>query len=327
MNGMSWFKGDPSPSTGGGERRRSNALRVFLVVAALHVVVLGPILLFEGCKSGSHGQQAKVPEIPEPVAPPQEIIAAPVQPAAPAAPVQPAAAAAPPVAAQPAAVTEAAPIRSSAPPPARTYKVQAGDSLWKIAKNERVSIADLMRANNLTDKSVLRVGQTLQIPAATISERAAATAPAAPLPAGATEYVVQSGDSLWAIARKHNTSVNALKETNRLTTSTLRVGQKLIIPAAAPSAAPTTDITPGVDPLTGGTIREGDKTYHYVGVNEALETIAKRYGVAPKEIMRANAIQKADAIRAGDRLLIPVKAQAPAPAAPEAKAPPPPPLG
>jgi LysM repeat protein len=236
-----------------------------------------------------------------------------------------------------ASIPELAPIPTSAPPtaltvppaPAKTYKVQAGDSLWKIAKNERVSIAELMRANNLSDKSVLHIGQTLQIPAPTTTERTATTAPAAPLAAGATEYVVQSGDSLWTIARKHNTTVNALKETNRLTSTVLRVGQKLIIPAGAPASTPSAGIAPGVDPLTGGTFKDGDKTYHFVGVNEALELIAKRYGISQKDIMQANGIQNANAIRAGDRLLIPVKAQAPAPApaTPEAKVPPSPPLG
>jgi LysM repeat protein len=328
MNGINWFKGGNTPSTGGGETRRSNALRVFIVVAALHAVVLGPILLFEGCKSGSANTAANNTENTDPVPPPQEIIAAPVQTAPPPPAIQPPT---PAAQLQPVPPAAAPPPQPAAPVAAKTYKVVAGDSLWKIAKNERVSVAELMRANNLTDKSVLRVGQTLQIPAPSASTaRPAASAPTAAIPAGATEYVVKSGDNLWEIARRHNTTVNALKEANKLTSTTLHVGQRLIIPAGAtPTTAPMGGALPVADPIAGGTVVEGDKTYHFVGFNEPLEVIAKRYGVSQKAIIEANRIQNANAIRAGDRLLIPTKTQepAPAPATPEAVVPPPPPLG
>lgn len=50
-------------------------------------------------------------------------------------------------------------------PPAGGYKVQAGDSLAKIARANGVSVADLKAANGITDGSV-RIGQTLKIPGA-----------------------------------------------------------------------------------------------------------------------------------------------------------------
>lgn len=43
-------------------------------------------------------------------------------------------------------------------------------------------------------------------------------------------YVVKSGDSLWALAREFNTTVDALMEANQLTTSKIRIGQKIKIP-------------------------------------------------------------------------------------------------
>ena len=47
---------------------------------------------------------------------------------------------------------------------------------------------------------------------------------------GDNVYVVQSGDSLWSIARKFNTTVTAIKEKNNLKSDLLNIGQKLIIP-------------------------------------------------------------------------------------------------
>jgi nucleoid-associated protein YgaU len=59
----------------------------------------------------------------------------------------------------------------------------------------------------------------------------AGTAAAAPatLPGGI--YVVQSGDSLWLISKRHQVPIAAIKSANGLTSDTIRPGQKLTIPA------------------------------------------------------------------------------------------------
>jgi hypothetical protein len=43
-------------------------------------------------------------------------------------------------------------------------------------------------------------------------------------------YTIKAGDSLWGIARKFGTSVNAVKETNGMTSNTIIEGRSLIIP-------------------------------------------------------------------------------------------------
>ncbi|HEU0051608.1 MAG TPA: LysM peptidoglycan-binding domain-containing protein, partial [Longimicrobium sp.] len=48
---------------------------------------------------------------------------------------------------------------------------------------------------------------------------------------GAVTYRVRQGDSLWAIARRHNTSVARLKEANDMRSSQVRPGQVIKIPA------------------------------------------------------------------------------------------------
>lgn len=45
----------------------------------------------------------------------------------------------------------------------RTHRVSSGDSLWTISKRYRVRMADLMRWNGLNKRSVLRIGQTIQL--------------------------------------------------------------------------------------------------------------------------------------------------------------------
>ncbi|MFU8833238.1 MAG: LysM peptidoglycan-binding domain-containing protein, partial [Wenzhouxiangella sp.] len=101
------------------------------------------------------------------------------------------------------------------------HRVRPGESLWVIARNHRVSVADLQRWNGLGQNSMIRPGQHLLIN----SERAAGTSAPAPV-----SYTVRNGDSLWIIARRHQVSIADLVRWNGLNKSSiLRPGQKLTI--------------------------------------------------------------------------------------------------
>jgi len=62
--------------------------------------------------------------------------------------------------------------------------------------------------------------------ASVFSSGGGSTAPAA----GGTSYTVVAGDSLWKLAKKHNTTVEAIQTANGLSDSNIRIGQTLIIP-------------------------------------------------------------------------------------------------
>ena len=111
-----------------------------------------------------------------------------------------------------------------------SYVVQPGDTLTKIAVRFNVTVETLARANHLDDPNALRVGQTLTIP-----DGATQAAPA-----GSATYIVQSGDSLARIAARFHITVEALMAANGLTTTTIQVGQALVIPA--PVEAPPSSI-------------------------------------------------------------------------------------
>ena len=53
--------------------------------------------------------------------------------------------------------------------------------------------------------------------------------PSTPITASTT-YTVVSGDSLWGIARKYSTSIEAIQSANGLNNTTIRIGQQLTIP-------------------------------------------------------------------------------------------------
>ena len=289
--------------------------KVVLIVVALHVVVIGGIFVFEGCSRA----KAPAPDMADNESPAgnQSAANAPALPAP-----QPVDATA-----QnnltPAAPAPTVAATTATQPAARTYVVKKGDSLWKIAKAESVSIGDLARANNLTKTSALKIGQKLQIPASAKAE-AANTATASAVPAatsaeaGGQMYTVKSGDSLWKIARAQNMTVAALRQANNLTSDSLKVGQKLHIPAATATTTASAGnggsmptVNAGIatasylDWHEPGTAIENGHTVHYVDSGESLSLIAKKYGVKVEDLMKVNNITDAKRIVVGQTLIIP----------------------
>ena len=121
------------------------------------------------------------------------------------------------------------------------YVVQNGDYLAKISKRYNVTIQSIKQLNGLKS-DLIRVGQKLKLPGridvgeqkAPVVRKAAPakSAKTAAAYTGATkEYVVKSGDTLGAIAYGNGINIRQLKAMNGLTGDTLKVGQKLKIPA------------------------------------------------------------------------------------------------
>lgn len=109
------------------------------------------------------------------------------------------------------------------PVPPSTYKVQSGDTLWKIAQKLGTTIDAIVSANGLDPAKYLQVGQTLTIP-----EKSTTVQPPAAQP---VIHTVQSGDTLWKIARKYSLTVDAIVKANNLDPNKyLVIGQKLTIP-------------------------------------------------------------------------------------------------
>lgn len=116
-----------------------------------------------------------------------------------------------------------------------SYTIQSGDTLSEIARDHGVSTKALMAENEISDPDRIRVGQTLSIPhPGDDSGNATPVAAPAPAPVASGFYTVVSGDTLGAIASKHNSTVKVLAELNNLSSPyVLRVGQELKLPGGA----------------------------------------------------------------------------------------------
>lgn len=108
--------------------------------------------------------------------------------------------------------------------PAKTYTVKSGDNIDAIARTLGTTRAALAKDNDLAAPYRIKPGQVLQGPAA----------------ANAKAYVVQSGDTMFAIARRFSVSAAALADENDLSTdAAIRAGQRLRLPAGYKDKGPT----------------------------------------------------------------------------------------
>ncbi|MEM9311743.1 MAG: LysM peptidoglycan-binding domain-containing protein, partial [Pseudomonadota bacterium] len=109
----------------------------------------------------------------------------------------------------------------------QTHLVQSGDTLNDLAQTHNVSVADLIRWNELASAEAISVGQTLKVK-----------------PLSDTFYTVRSGDTLTAIAARHAVTVGQIVSANGLPNANrIDVGQRLLIPAAG-SAITASSISP-----------------------------------------------------------------------------------
>lgn len=128
------------------------------------------------------------------------------------------------------------------------HEVQKGEGLYGISKKYNVSLADLIRENPGSD-AVIKIGQKLIIPTnrkASGNEKDVisdyyrknqqeqqSSGEKKPNEVGtfATKHTVEKGQTLFAIARKYETTVGEIIALNNLKTNDLQEGQILLIPS------------------------------------------------------------------------------------------------
>lgn len=203
--------------------------------------------------------------IPQPSSTPAEVIQVPAQPEVTPQPLPP----------EPEPTPTPSPVQGYV-----NYEVKWGDTLESIAHRFGTTVEELMRINKLANPNLIYIGQILKVPG---------RAQAMPPSPTASEYIVQPGDTIWSIAVRFNTTVEAIAVANRLINPNfIYVGQKLVIPS--PGQAPAQVSRPKI---------------HIVRYGETLTSIAFRYRTTVEAIMRANNLPNPNFIYVGQRLVIP----------------------
>lgn len=167
------------------------------------------------------------------------------------------------------------------------YTVKRGDTLYSIASQFSTTVQKLKSLNNLTSNN-LQIGQVLLVTEKTYPD--------------VSTYTVEKGDTLYGIANKFSTTVQAIKKLNNLTINTLLPGQQIYIPTPS-TPTPTQPTNPPVPqepetPYLIYTIQRGD----------SLWKISQKYDIPVNDIIAFNNLSSVN-LQIGDELRIPITHQ------------------
>ncbi len=185
------------------------------------------------------------------------------------------------------------------------HRVKRGESLGSIAKKYRTSPQSIRTYNHLSAKSSVKTGQYLSIPirsskvAKNVSNSVASEERKKKTVGGDfISYRVKKGDTLASIAEKNNTTVPAIKETNRMKKNTVKTGEiiKLARPVSgiANEEASVSDVKGSKKVVKGTTStkassegKKNDKTY-VVKKGDSLTRIAKSHEMELSRLRELN---------------------------------------
>jgi LysM repeat protein len=177
------------------------------------------------------------------------------------------------------------------------HVVEEGETIYGVAKNYGITVQDLQHWNNISDLNI-SPGQKVRIRRPVerslmenvISPKSATISPAVPLTDAEGWYTVKAGETLYSISRNSGIPIDTIIKRNHLGTSSLSVGQKLILEPVGKNQEKN---VPSEANLT--------QDFHVVEAGESLYSIAKRYGLTVEELKVINNLAD-DHIAEGQKL-------------------------
>ncbi len=187
----------------------------------------------------------------------------------------------------------------------RNYKVKSGDTLITIARKYATTPAVIRQVNKL-DGNLIRIGQSLMIPAATKGSDAYVLSASRRLEkkqgqkrsGTKLQYTVQSGDTFWDIAREHRVSVREVAAWNGMAPGDpLIPGKELVIWSKSDTAA----IQASSSARNKAMVR---KVGYRVRKGDSLSTIASRFSVNVRDIANWNSLNTSRYLQPGQSLVL-----------------------
>lgn len=178
------------------------------------------------------------------------------------------------------------------------HTVQAGESLFSIARQYDLAVGDIREWNDL-DNDNLSVGQVLKI-----------TPPEAD---NQITHTVRPGDTLFSLSRRYDVTIAEIQQWNNLESATLSTGTELTIYQQNNSDSSDSDLPDEIEESEPDSLERvsivqqrdsGVNTYHTVRSGDSLYKIANEYGLTVDELKELNNLET-DMLRVGQRLTVP----------------------
>jgi len=186
------------------------------------------------------------------------------------------------------------------------HRVNHGETLFSIAKQNGVSVDQIKKWNNMTSNDI-EVGQVLRIKASEVNKTQTASKTPSNPPKGQslvsgnknaaqTYYTVQSGDNLYKIAHDHNMTVSQLKSMNKLNSNVIHVGQRLLVRSV--------NSTPSVAKNTSGASPQGKFMQYQVKRSDNTSGILKKFQMDKNELVAMNPDININRLSSGDKITV-----------------------
>jgi len=178
------------------------------------------------------------------------------------------------------------------------YTVKSGDNLYKIAKAHHTTTKEVLEANKFRSNSDLVIGKAIKVPVDTYFHL--------------KDYTIKRGDTLYAIARKHNTTTTRVLLANNMNRrDRLSVGKVLRVPVDTFSLERDTDTvrvatTKVKEKKSIEVATKNLKTKnHKIKRGDTLYSIARNNDTTVKKLKQLNSIKATKELKIGQNILIP----------------------
>ena len=173
------------------------------------------------------------------------------------------------------------------------YVVQRGDSLYSIAKKFNTTPQQLLLLNGLSANQSIYIGQQLKVKSESrlSGNTSNQTVPKVSSLTGDVQYyTVKTGDSLYAIAKRFDTTPDAIQQQNGMSSaSSIYPGQRLVISGGGQQSSTT---------------QSGQDDYYTVQKGDTLYAIAQKYNTTPQYILQLNNLNTQSRLSIGQQLKI-----------------------
>lgn len=180
--------------------------------------------------------------------------------------------------------------------PATTHTVQAGETLFSVARQYDLAVGDLRSWNDLENDN-LSVGQVLRI--------------APPQADNQVTHTVAAEETLFSISRQYDVTIAEIQQWNDLQSTNLTLGTELTIYLPEENQENEPEEIIETEPLPEereSIVRQSDNsslnTYYIVRSGDSLYRIANQHGLTVEELKQLNNLES-DMLRVGQRLTVP----------------------